>query len=81
MVLKIPGFGTSQNIAGLSERGQKRSRAALCGAAGACDVVVRFNLAEKTMFRPPKHRFTGPGEKFRESRVMAELTEVRFEFL
>ena len=37
--------------------------AALCGVAGACDVVVRFNLPEKTMSRPPKHQSTGPAGK------------------
>ena len=48
--LKIPAFGTSRNIATLSD--DKNAFAALCGVAGACDVVVRFNLPEKTMFPP-----------------------------
>ena len=46
--LKIPAFGTSRNIATPSDDDKN----ALCGVAGACDVVVRFNLPEKTMFPP-----------------------------
>ena len=49
--LKIPAFGTSQNIATLSDD-DKNAFAALCGVAGTCDVVVRFNLPEKTMSPP-----------------------------
>ena len=35
-----------------SLRRRQNAFAALCGVAGACDVVVRFNLPEKTMFPP-----------------------------
>ena len=60
-----------------SLRGQNDAPAALCGVAGARDVVVRFNLPEKTMSRGLDHPNINLQDrlekKFRESRASVKV--------